>query len=126
MYINSLYSSRHLSCPFRILGIVDEDPSLQNLNVYGFRVLGTSGDLEALYKDKPFDAIVLTTVNIADKHVENIRAFAREHNIRVTMFLAQEYPADLDFFKVLQEKAINPFVENEPGKQDEGAPGHGS
>ncbi|MBR4254650.1 MAG: hypothetical protein IKQ16_06130 [Lentisphaeria bacterium] len=126
MYINNLYSSRHLSCPFRILGIVDEDPSLQNLNVYGFRVLGTSGDLDALYKDKPFDSIVLTTVNIADRHVENIRAFAREHNIRVTMFLAQEYPADLDFFKVLQEKAISPFVENEPDKQDKGAPGRGS
>lgn len=119
MYINNLYSSRHLSCPFHILGIIDEDLSLQKLNVYGFRVLGTSDDLEALYKKKPFDTIVLTTVNISDESIDKISAFARTHNIRVTMFLSQEYPADLDFFKMLQSKAINPIVEEEPDEQDD-------
>ena len=119
MYINNLYSSRHLSCPFHILGIVDEDPSLQKLNVYGFRVLGTSDDLESLYKKKPFDTIVLTTVNITDESIDKIRAFARSHNVRVTMFLSQEYPADLDFFKMLQSKAINPIIEEDPDEQDD-------
>ena len=119
MYINNLYSSRHLSCPFHILGIVDEDPSLQKLNVYGFRVLGTSKDLEKLYKKKPFDTIVLTTVNISGEFIDRIRSFAHEHNVRLTMFLSQEYPADLEFFKMLQEKAINPAEEKVPDDQDD-------
>ena len=119
MYINNLYSSRHLSCPFHILGIVDEDPSLQKLNVYGFRVLGTSKDLEKLYKKKPFDTIVLTTVNISGEFIDRIRSFAHEHNVRLTMFLSQEYPADLEFFKMLQEKAINPVEEKVPDDQDD-------
>ncbi len=119
MYINNLYSSRHLSCPFHILGIVDEDPSLQKLNVYGFRVLGTSKDLEKLYKKKPFDTIVLTTVNISGEFIDRIRTFAREHNVRLTMFLSQEYPADLEFFKMLQENAINPVEEKVPDDQDD-------
>ena len=114
MYINSLYSSRHLSCPFHILGIVDEDPSLQKLNVYGFPVLGTSDDLETLYKKKPFDTIVFTTVNITDKSIDKVRTFARAHNVRMTMFLSQEYPANLELFEMLQSKAINPFTEDNP------------
>ncbi len=120
MYINNLYSSRHLSCPFHILGIIDEDPSLQKLNVYGFRVLGTSEDLEALYKKKPFDTIVLTTANISNESIDRIRTFARAHNVRVTMFLSQEYPADQDFFNLLQSKAINPVVlEEKPDDEDD-------
>ena len=119
MYINNLYSSRHLSCPFHILGIVDEDPSLQKLNVYGFQVLGTSDDLEKLYKKTPFDTIVLTTVNISNEFIDRIRAFAREHNVRLTMFLSQEYPADLDFFQLLQSKAINPIVEEEEADEQD-------
>lgn len=119
MYINNLYSSRHLSCPFHILGIIDEDPSLQNLNVYGFRVLGTTADMETLYKKKPFDTIVLTTVNISDESIEMIRSFSRAHNVRVTMFLSQEYPANQDFFNMLQSKAINPIKKEEPEDQDD-------
>ena len=119
MYINNLYSSRHLSCPFHILGIVDEDRSLQNLNVYGFRVLGTSRDLDALYNKTPFDTIVLTTANISSEVIERMRIFARTHNVRVTMFLSQEYPADMDFFNLLQSKAINPVDLKEPDDQDD-------
>ena len=119
MYINNLYSSRRLSCPFRILGIVDEDLSLQKLNVYGFQVLGTSDDLEKLYKKTPFDTIVLTTVNISNEFIDRIRTFAREHNVRLTMFLSQEYPADLEFFQLLQSKAINPIVEEEEADEQD-------
>ena len=119
MYINNLYSSRHLSCPFHILGIIDEDPSLQKLNVYGFPVLGTSDDLETLYKKKPFDTIVLTTVNITGETIEKVRTFSRAHNVRVTMFLSQEYLADQEFFNLLQSKAINPIKKDEPEDQDD-------
>ena len=119
MYINRLYSSYRFSCPFQILGIVDENPSLQKLNVYGFRVLGTSEDLEKLYEKKPFDTIVLTTVNISGEIIDRLRTFANAHDVRLTMFLAQEYPADLEFFHMLQGKAINPLEEERPDEQDD-------
>ena len=76
-------------------------------------------DLENLYKKKPFDTIVLTTANITDESIDRIRTFARAHNVRVTMFLAQEYPADQELFQMLQGKAINPIEEKSPDEQDD-------
>ena len=118
LYINRLYSSYRFSCPFRIIGIIDENLSLQKLNVHGFNVLGTSRDLEFLYKKKPFDTIVLTTANISGEAIDRIRSFAREHNIRLTMFIAQEYLDDLELFNMLQSKSINPLEDNNPNGQD--------
>jgi len=120
MYLTDLYAGRHLSCPFRILGIVDEDLSLRNLNVYGFRVLGTSHELEALYEQTPFDTIVLTTTNMTSDVIERVRAFAKAHDIKLTMFVAQEYPANLEFFQTLQANAINPFAEDKPDEEEPG------
>ena len=122
MYISSLYSSHRFSRPFEILGIVDEDLSLQNLNVYGFRVLGTSENLEALYEKKPFDVMVLTTVNIPEEIMDRIRTFADKHNVRLTMFLSQEYPADPDLLRLLHEKAINLFPEEKTAEQTDTKP----
>lgn len=122
MYVNSLYSSRHFSCAFRILGIVDEDKSLQHLNICGFGVLGTSKDLETIYKKQPFDTIVLTTVNVSAEIMDSIRKFAEKHDILLTMFLAQEYPADMDLFKTLQEKAIRALNEEKIVRQEEEEP----
>jgi len=119
MYITGLYSSHRFSSPFKILGIVDENPSLQKLNVYGFPVLGTSRDLDVLYAKIPFDTIVLTTANVSGEIRKNIETFAKKNNIRLTMFLAQEYPADPELFKTLQSKAVNPgALEEEPEEQD--------
>ena len=108
MYINNLYSSRRFSCPFRIVGIIDEDLSLHKLNVYGFRVLGSSRDLEDIFAKNAFDTIVLSTANISTDTMIRLEDFAEKHDIRMTMFLAQEYPADKEFFQMLQSKAIHP------------------
>ena len=120
MYITGLYSRHRFSSPFRILGIVDENLSLQKLNVYGFQVLGTSQDLERLYEKTPFDTIVLTTANISGEITDRIRTFAEKHGIRLTMFLAQEYPADQELFDLLQSKAVNPGTMGDvPDEQEE-------
>ncbi len=125
VYINSLYSRHRFSCPFRIIGIVDEDLSLRKLNIYGFRVLGTSWDLDAIYGKTPFDSIVLTTSNIASEVVDRIRWFAKERNVRLTMFVAQEYPADKELFNLLQSKAINPLMDPPSGQDEADNPGLG-
>ena len=120
MYLTSLYTGRHLSCPFRILGIVDDDLSLRKLNVYGFRVLGTSHDLEAIFAKTPFDTIVLTTTNMTSEAIEVVRMFAKGHDVKLTMFVAQEYPADKEFFQTLKAKAIYPIEEEQPGEEEPG------
>ena len=102
---------------------MDENPSLQKLNVYGFRVLGTSRDLEHLYEKTPFDTIVLTTANVSGEIAGRIRSFAAKHDIRLTMFLAQEYPADQELFRSLQARAVNPgALEEETDGQEEPGP----
>ena len=118
IYLTSLYTGRHLSCPFRILGIVDDDLSLRNLNVYGFRVLGTSHDLENIYEKTPFETLVMTTANMTPEVSALVDEFARKHNVKLTMFVAQEYPADREFFQTLQSKAIYP-LEGEPPAEEE-------
>jgi FlaA1/EpsC-like NDP-sugar epimerase len=118
MYINNLYSSRRFSCPFRILGIIDEDLTLLKLNVYGFRVLGTSRDLEDIYAKNAFDTIVLTSINVSPDTMIRLEDFAEKHNVRLTMFVAQEYPADLEFFRMLQEKSIHPQAAKDRAGQD--------
>ena len=120
MYLTDLYAGRHLSCPFRILGIVDEDLSLRKLNVYGFRVLGTSHDLEAIYRKTPFETIVLTTANMSSEAMEAVRLFAKAHDVKLTMFVAQEYPADKEFFQTLQDKAIYPVEDEKPDEEEPG------
>ena len=102
---------------------MDEDQSLQNLNICGFRVVETSMDLEKLYKKKPFDTIVLTTANVSGEIMNRIRTFADKHNIRLTMFLAQEYPADAKLFQELQDKAILALNEEKIVGPDEPEPG---
>ena len=88
-------------------------------------MLGTSEDLERLYKKTPFDTIVLTTANMSNETIERIRSFAKEHNVKLTMFLAQEYPADHEFFLLLQEKAINPLMDAPAEADDADDPGLG-
>ena len=118
MYVNNLYSSRHFSCAFQILGIIDENQSLQHLNICGFNVIGTSMDLDKIYRKQPFDTIVLTTYNISGEIMDRLRAFAAKNNIRLTMFLSQEYPADMDLFNELQKKAIHMLNEEKIVRQD--------
>ena len=119
MYLTDLYTGRHLSCPFRILGIVDDDLSLRKLNVYGFRVLGTSHDLEAIYRKKPFETLVLTSLNMTDEAIGIVSSFAKAHDVKLTMFVAQEYPADREFFQTLQAKAIYPLEAERPDEEEQ-------
>ena len=120
IYLTSLYTGRHLSCPFRIIGIVDDDLSLRKLNVYGFRVLGTSHDLEAIYHKTPFETIVLTTTNMTSDAINEVRMFSKTHNVKLTMFVAQEYPADVEFFQMLKGKAIYPLEEEGTHEEEPG------
>ena len=67
--------------------------------------------------------MVLTTANISDEIMERLRSFAAKHNVRLTMFLAQEYPADMKLFTEMQAKAIRALNEEKAIGQEEAESG---
>ena len=70
----------------RIIGIVDDDEALNKLNVYGFDVLGTAADLDMIYAQRQFDAIIVTFDKVADDKLQVIRDFCRRNNVALKAF----------------------------------------
>ncbi len=87
LFLMSLYcDTKSWSTPPKILGIIDDNPALRHLNVYGFNVLGTLGDIEAIYQKKPFDEIIVTISDRKPENLEKLRQFAAAHHIAVKIF----------------------------------------
>ncbi len=59
-FIKYQYSTIH-ETPLKIVGILDDEPTLKGAFVYGVPVLGGLIDLENVYRKTPFEKIVLTT-----------------------------------------------------------------
>ena len=74
----------------KIVGILDDDKALKNLNVYGFDVLGGTDDLENIYAGKPFDAIILTFNNISMEKLQCLQEFCRKNNVKLKRFICDE------------------------------------
>ena len=97
LYVQNLFCRNYLRRPARILGIVDDDPALRHLNVYGFPVLGNTEDLEQLYAAKPFDIMVVTTA-LSEAARLRIDDFVRHHPVEIGVFRADTHmcmPDDL-------------------------------
>ena len=69
-----------------LIGIVDDNPYLRGLNVYGMNVLGTSHDLRRLKRKYDFDEIVIALRNIPEETRQRIHDFGRKNGIRVVEF----------------------------------------
>ena len=79
------------NCPsVRIVGILDDNRALKKLNVYGFDVLGTTDNLEEIFKSRPFDVIMLTIEGADEEKVQLLRSFCRENNIELRKFGCSE------------------------------------
>lgn len=74
----------------RIIGIIDDNAALKNLNVYGFYVLGGVDELEKIYAKKPFDSIILTVSEIDENKLQNMREFCRKNNVKLKNFICCE------------------------------------
>jgi len=48
-------------------------------------VLGSTGDLDKLYRNAPFDMLVVTTV-LPEESLARVKAFAETHDIRLGVF----------------------------------------
>ena len=85
LFILNLFCRNNMSLPLAVRGIVDDDPALRRLNVYGFPVLGNTKELDKLYRDSPFDRLILTTV-LPEEALARVKEFAKTHDIWLGVF----------------------------------------
>ena len=90
LFVINLFCRNYMQLPLVVSGIVDDDPALRRLNVYGFPVLGNTDSLEELYRKEPFEMMVITTA-ISEVSLAKVRAFAEAHDIRLGVFRAETY-----------------------------------
>ncbi|MBQ9776571.1 MAG: hypothetical protein IJW17_11120 [Lentisphaeria bacterium] len=89
MYVCQLYCSSQ-SENLHIVGIIDDNPALNGLNVYGFNVLGTLRRLDAIYRKKEFDAIVITCKNLSAGKLRRLQEFQKKHHIQLSVFSCEQ------------------------------------
>jgi UDP-N-acetylmuramyl pentapeptide phosphotransferase/UDP-N-acetylglucosamine-1-phosphate transferase len=85
LFIQNLYCRNYLQKPLKLCGLVDDDPALRHLNVYGLPVLGGTDDLEELYEKSPFDLLIITT-SVSEEARWRIEDFARRHPVEIGIF----------------------------------------
>lgn len=90
LYLLSVYSNSSVNVTPKILGILDDNPALQHLNVYGFDVLGGVDDLEKIFKAKPFTRIVIALRDISPEIQDKLAMFAYSHKISIHNFACVE------------------------------------
>lgn len=66
----------------QVLGVVDDDPALKGLRLYGTKVLGQGDDLESIYQKHPFRKVVLTT-ELGGPAMQALLDFCRAQHISV-------------------------------------------
>lgn len=88
MYIYQLYCGRR-SENVNIVGIIDDNPALGHLNVYGFNVLGTLRRLDAIYQQTPFEEIIITCNDIGNGKIRRLREFQKKYNVRLVTFVCE-------------------------------------
>ena len=71
---------------FNIIGIADDDPALRGLRIYGYKVLGGRTQLDDIAKEMPFQRIIITSTEISDEVVAELKAYATSRNIPISRF----------------------------------------
>ncbi len=69
-----------------IAGIIDDDPALRHLNVYGLNVLGTSDELEELHSKYAFREIIITSNGVPEGTQDYLETFSARHHIKLLRF----------------------------------------
>ena len=103
LFIQNLFCRNYLQLPLTLVGIIDDDPAIRNLNVYGLTVLGNTRQIEEVYEHTPFEALVITT-ELSEESLERVRSFAVAHNIRLGVFAAETHLCPPDHLEEMLEK----------------------
>ena len=72
VYISFLFVSNSREFSEEVVGIIDDDPALQGLQVNGFRVFGSALEIERIYQKCPFDKIVIATNRASEEGLSHL------------------------------------------------------
>lgn len=115
LFVMNLFCRNNMRLPLVVSGIVDDDPALRRLNVYGFPVLGTTEALDELYRKEPFDMLVITTT-LSDEALGRVREFAESHSIKLGVFYPETHICSPDGLAEEMKKLAPPQSSEEEGQ----------
>ena len=91
MYVSVVYCSFSRGVDaVKIVGIMDDNPALKNLNIYGFKVHGGVIGIERIYEETKFDRVVIACEELQPDNLEKLKNFCAEKNIDVKKFVCTE------------------------------------
>ncbi|MEA3451839.1 MAG: hypothetical protein U9Q83_08030 [Bacteroidota bacterium] len=76
--------------PYKIIGIIDNNPIFNGQFVYGKKVLGRISDISEIYKMNKFDKLTITKGNLKEKEKKDVISFCENYNIELTEFQNRE------------------------------------
>lgn len=92
VFISTLYCAQKSGDKEQIVGIIDDDPVLAGLHVYGFPVFGSSRQLGEIYEKHPFDKLLITTRTDDPEKMRFLEEFCRRHSIVLNKLVIGEEP----------------------------------
>ena len=90
VFISTLYCAQKSGDREQIVGIIDDDPVLAGLHVYGFPVFGGSRQFEEVYEKQPFDKLLVTTRGDDPEKMRQLAEFCRRLNIVLSKLVIGE------------------------------------
>jgi FlaA1/EpsC-like NDP-sugar epimerase len=93
-----LVQKSNLSAAFHVVGMVDDDPRLQNMSIDDYSVLGSTRDLPALVERNNIGVILYAITQISPSEEERILALCRSLPVRLVIIP--------DLIKVLQDHLL--------------------
>lgn len=110
LFIQNLFCRHYLNLPVSVQGVVDDDPALRHLNVYGFDVLGGTDELDAVYDRSPFDMLVVTTA-LSEEARLRVMDFVERRDVKLGVFFAETKPCSIEQLEAELERFAVPSAE---------------
>ena len=85
-YVSGCATSENMS----FIGIVDDDPALAGMRVFGLPVLGSSADLERILARYSIDKTVLTVRRTSPEREVHVLSIAERAGVSLCRFQAEE------------------------------------
>lgn len=67
---------------YRVIGLVDDDPTLQGLYIHGLPVMGQVADLKTLCEENDIDEILIALPSATQKELRRVIGFCRGTNLK--------------------------------------------
>ena len=102
------------------IGLVDDDPRKKNLRLHGIRVLGTTGELSHLLRDRRPDELLIAIPSASGEVRERIVEIARMENVPVNTLpgLPELITGDLNLTGQIRPVEVEDLLGREPVEVD--------